>query len=262
MNTSSTGGTQAVARAAALLREIAASGGGGGSLADLASRLDLERPTAHRILQRLVLEGLAEQDPATRSYALGPLLYELGLAAKPPRLLHGLANAALVVLARESGDTAFAMVQSGMDSLCIDRQEGSYPVKALMMDPGRRRPMGTGSGSLAMLGAMPPDKVQRILEANALRLQVSGEATPLELELVIAQARTDGFVVRAPRDAPEILSVGLAVCNAYGTPVLALSISALRFRIEQRLDQLLGLLRQSQGELEKSLRSATARPAV
>lgn len=256
MNTSSTGGTQAVARAAALLREIAASGAQGGSLAELASRLDLERPTAHRILQRLVLEGLVQQDPALRSYTLGPLLYELGLAAKPPRLLHGLANAALVMLARESGDTAFAMVQSGMDSLCIDRQEGSYPVKALMMDPGRRRPMGTGSGSLAMLGAMPADKAQQILEANALRLQVGGEATLVELREVIAQARSDGFVVRAPRDAPEILSVGLAVCNAYGTPVLALSISALRFRIEQRQELLLALLRQAQAELEKSLRTA------
>jgi DNA-binding IclR family transcriptional regulator len=56
----------------------------------------------------------------------------------------------------------------------------------------------------------------------------------------------DGFVLRAPVNAPEILSLGVAVCNPYGTAVMSLSISALTFRIEQRLDVLLPLLRDAQ----------------
>lgn len=256
------GGTQAVARSAALLREIAANGHEGASLAELAHRLELERPTAYRILQRLVLEGLAQQDPVSRSYTLGPLLYELGLAARPPQHFQGLAREALGVLAGESGDTAFAIAQSGMDTLCIDREEGSYPVKALLMSPGRRRPMGAGAGSLAMLSLMPQEKAHQILQANAVRLQASGEVALPELHAVIAQGRDDGFVLRTPLDAPEILSLAVAVCNAYGTPILALSISALRFRIENRMDFLLGVLqdtrRRAQGQMQ-GLASASPR---
>lgn len=55
-------GTQAVARAA-LLRAIAGSPRREIGLAELERALELERPTAHRILRRLVDEGLVRQNP-------------------------------------------------------------------------------------------------------------------------------------------------------------------------------------------------------
>ena len=249
----SSDGTQAVARAAALLREIAVCESGEGSLADIAARLGLERPTAYRILRRLVAEGLVQQNPASRGYALGPLLFELGLAAKPPIQLQGLASDALTQLANESGDTAFAIIPSGMDSICLDRKEGSYPVKALMMNVGRRRPLGIGAGSLALLAAMSPELSEQILDNNAMRIREHGDTDTEYLKHVVRQGRTDGFVLRAPVNAPEILSLGLAVCNPYGTPVMSLSISALTFRIEQRLDLLHTLLRQGKQLAEARL---------
>ncbi|MBO9513268.1 MAG: IclR family transcriptional regulator [Variovorax sp.] len=252
------GGTQAVARAASLLREIAGSGATGNSLVELASRTALERPTAYRILQRLVAEGLVEQDPASRGYELGPLLYELALAGKPPRLLFSQASTVSTHLAKASGDTVFAIIPSGLDSVCIDRKEGDYPVKALMMDPGRRRPLGIGAGSLALLAAMPASKADQILEANALRLQDTGDDPVRALQTVIEQARVDGHVLREATEAPEILSLAVAARNAYGTPVLALSISALRFRIEHRLEFLLSLLEESRRRMEALLAGASA----
>lgn len=252
------GGTQAIARAAALLREIAASASGSSALVDLAARAGLERPTAYRILRRLVVEGLAAQDPTTRGYTLGPLLYELGLAARPPLQLNSLASAAITRLAKESGDTVFAIIRSGMDSLCVDRQEGDYPVKALMMSPGRRRPMGIGSGSLALLGAMPELAALQVLETNAQRIRAAGESDVSALQQAVAQSRSQGYVIRAAAEAPEILSLAVPVRNNYGTPVLALSISALRFRIEHRLHFLLSLLRDASHTVEHGLRAAGA----
>ena len=253
MSTSIAPGTQAVARAAALLREIASSEPGHATLAELAGHLELERPTAHRILQRLVMERLIVQDPASRSYALGPLLYELGLAVQPPHAWHGLASEATSELAQQSGDTAFAIVPSGLDSLCIDRQEGDYPVKALLMSTGRRRPLGTGAGSLALLAGMPQEKAEQILQANAHRLRSCGESATDDLLQSVLQGQRDGHVLRMPKDAPEILSIAVAVRNAYGTPLMALSISALKFRIEHRLELLIKLLHESRKTLEKRL---------
>lgn len=249
-----TGGTQAVARATALLREIATSGDGERGLADLAQRLSLERPTAYRILRRLSEEGLVVQNPATRAYALGPLLYELGLLAKPPVQLRAAAEEALAYIADHSGDTAFALVQSGSDSVCLGRAEGSYPVKALMMGVGRRRPMGVGASSLALLAAMPAEQADRMLRANAPRLAAMGEKDVDALITLVDQGREVGHVARAAVDAPEILSLGIAVRNAYGSPILGLSISALRFRIEGRFDELVRVLQAAGRIAEKRLR--------
>ncbi|WP_298234261.1 helix-turn-helix domain-containing protein [uncultured Azohydromonas sp.] len=252
---SGTGGTQAIARATALLREIANSAGGERSLAELARSLDIERPTAYRILRRLVEDGLAVQNPVTRGYGLGPLLFELGLLAKPPLQLQALAGEAATHIAHESGDTAFALLTSGLDSVCLDRKEGSYPVKALLMGVGRRRPLGIGASSLSMLAAMAPEEASQILDANAHRIGAMGESDVANLKAVVEQGRRDGFVLRAPVDAPEILSLGVAVRNAYGHAILGLSISALRFRIEQRFDRLLAVLRESRDMVETRLKA-------
>lgn len=250
----SLGGTQAVARAASLLRGIAGSGAAGNSLVELAATTGLERPTAYRILQRLVAEGLVEQDPTTRGYALGPLLYELGLAAKPPRQLFSHAGAIAAQLAKASGDTVFAIIQNGLDSVCIDRKEGDYPVKALMMDPGRRRAMGIGAGSLALLAAMPAPSAKQFLDSNAARVLGAGE-TAAALGDAVAQGRAEGYILRAATEVPEILSIAVAATNSYGTPLCAFSISALKFRIEHRLDFLLSLLREGKQEFEALVRN-------
>ena len=50
---------------------------------------------------------------------------------------------------------------------------------------------------------------------------------------------------------------GIAVQNAYGTPIMGISICALRFRIEKRLDLLANLLRTSKAEIETRLLSTT-----
>jgi len=246
-------GTQAVARAAALLRAIAGSPRREAGLAELARALELERPTAHRILRRLVNEGLVQQNPGTRAYQLGPLVYELGLVARPPLALYGVSGDALAAVAEGSGDTAFAIIGSGLDGVCLDRREGSYPVKALMLEVGRRRPMGSGAASMAMLAAMPPDAAERILDTNAARLRAAGEPDADALKVAVRQARQAGYAVNAPGEAPEIMSIGIVVQNAYGTPIMGLSICALRFRIEKRLDQLANLLRASKAEIEARL---------
>ncbi|WP_374664415.1 IclR family transcriptional regulator [Ramlibacter sp.] len=251
-------GTQAVARAAALLRAIAASPRREIGLADLARALELERPTAHRILQRLVEEGLVRQNPATRGYQLGPLVYELGLAAQPPLTLYSVSSDALTAVAQGSGDTAFAIITSGLDGVCLDRREGSYPVKALMLEVGRRRPMGSGAGSIAMLATLPPEAAERILDTNAARLRAAGEPDTQALKRMVRQARQTGYAVNAPGEAPEIMSIGVAVQNAYGTPIMGLSICALRFRIEKRLDALARLLRAGKSEIEARLQPAPA----
>ena len=51
------------------------------TLGEIARRMGAGRSTAHRYLQSLVREGLAQQDPASGHYDLGPLALSIGIAA-------------------------------------------------------------------------------------------------------------------------------------------------------------------------------------
>lgn len=249
-------GTQAIGRAAALLRELAGNGGTEYSLADLARRLGLERPTAHRILRRLVDEQLVSQNPVTRGYSLGSLVYELGLVAKPSSLVRELCDRALTAIAEESGDTAFAFVASALDCVCYDRREGAFPVKGLVLDVGRRRPMGVGAGSLALLSALPEQEAQGIIQRNTQRLALAGEADLPGLLAKVDQGRETGYVVKSPVVERQVMSMGMAVRNAYGQPVLSFSVSTLSYRISRRQRDLVGLLKRETLRTEQQLARA------
>ena len=88
---------QTVARAIQLLRLVASSQSRNLRLVDIAEMADLDKSTAHRLLQRLVQERMLVRDPGLRGYRLGPLLYELGLAALPETNLRQVAQPAVRV---------------------------------------------------------------------------------------------------------------------------------------------------------------------
>jgi DNA-binding IclR family transcriptional regulator len=112
--------------------------------------------------------------PATRTYRLGPLLYEFGLAAAPRVDARRLCGPTLDRLAAAAGDAAYLNCRSGNDALCLDRREGTFEVQALPVDVGNRRPLGVGSGALAVLASLPSAEVDAVIEANAGRYRRHG----------------------------------------------------------------------------------------
>jgi DNA-binding IclR family transcriptional regulator len=106
-------GTQSIQRAARLLRELAARNRQGMRLIDIAQSSGLQRPTVHRMLKCLTAENLVSQDPQSRRYFLGPLVFELGITAGPRFNIRDLCSDALDRIAAETGDTVFLTIRSG-----------------------------------------------------------------------------------------------------------------------------------------------------
>src|SRR5690606_11299811 len=102
--------SQTVGRAIQLLRLVASSRSRELRLVDIAEMAALDKSTAHRLLQRLVKERMLVRAPGQRGYRLGPLLYELGLAALPETNLRELSTPALHRLAQATGDMAFLLI--------------------------------------------------------------------------------------------------------------------------------------------------------
>lgn len=255
----SANGTQTVQRAALLLRKLTSHNRVGLRLVDLSIAAQLERPTAHRILQGLIAEEMVIQDRNTKRYHLGPALYEMGLAAAPRYQLRDICQLHLEGVAMTTGDTAFLTVRSGFDAVCLDRKEGDFPIKAFVLDVGRHRPLGVGAGSLAFMSALPDDEVRRILSANDQRQAYSKETvTVTQLKARIAETRKNGFARSSPIQVAGIKAIGVAILNAAAQPVGALSVSAVSSRLTgEREQEVLAVLRQAVANIEAAVHKIT-----
>lgn len=251
-------GTQSIGRAAAVLRALALRSQSGARMADVARDTKLERPTAHRILQGLIAEGMVSQHEATRRYHLGPFIYELGLVAEPRFHLREMARPALDFLADQTGDTIFVAVRAGNDALCIERKAGSYPIKAFTIEVGSRIPLGIGCGGAAMLAALSEEEADSVQEYNAPRLAQYGDMTAMQLGEVATAARSRGYAIN-PRRAPGIAAIGMAVHHADGSLAGSISIAAIESRLPaDRIEEIAHLMRNEVRKIEKTLRASSS----
>ena len=252
-------GTQSLQRAMALLREVTASSGGGLSAAEMAARAHMDRMTAHRMARSLAAEGLFDYSRETRRYFLGPLAYEIGLAASERADLPKLCAAAMKRIAAETGDTVFLMLRSDDDAVCAARTEGSYPVKTFVVDVGVRRPLGVGAGSLAIFAALPIEESEALLKRNAARLAPYPGVTVDKIRTRAAASRGHDHAAGDVIDVPNVRAVGVVIRTPGGRPVASLSIAAIAARFANKREvELLAILHKEADALRKTIGRAIA----
>jgi DNA-binding IclR family transcriptional regulator len=204
-------GAQAIGRAVQLLRLIAAGGPAGVPLADLARAAGLARPTAHRMLKALVAERMVQQEAAGRSFRLGPLAFELGLAAPQRGALIRACRPALQRLAEASQDTVYLILRSGCEAVCLDRIEASFSIRTATLGVGEWRPLGVGAAGVALLAALAPAERAACLARNAEAYGRHGGLTVAEVEQAVADAQRTGIGLSIERLTPGVSAVGIAV---------------------------------------------------
>jgi DNA-binding IclR family transcriptional regulator len=247
-------GTQSLQRALALLREVTASSRGGLSVAEMAARAGIDRTTAHRMARSLAAEGLFDYSSETRRYFLGPLAYEIGLAASERADLPKLCAAPMKRIAEQTGDTVFLMLRSDCDAVCAARTEGHYPVKTFVVDVGTRRPLGVGAGSLAIFSALPLDEGEELLKRNAARLSQYPGITADKIRARAAASRGRDHAVVDVVDVPNVRAAGVVIRTPGGRPVASLSIAAIASRFGNKRDAaLLAILHQEADALRKMI---------
>jgi len=247
-------GTQSIERAVRVLREIAAHGPLGMRATEIAARLGLERPTAYRIVKGLVAQRMLVQDTPGKRFRLGHLVYELGLAAEPGANLRTICRPVLKELAEATGDCVFLVVRSGLESVCLDREAGTFPVRVLTLDIGVRRPLGLGAGSLALLLTMPDAEIEHVIATNGPRYSEYGRLTPERLKKAIVRSRAAGFAVNDEDVIEGVSALGLAIRPMKGgSSFAALSISGLTSRFSGRRTKVMRQLRKAVRTLEREL---------
>ena len=224
-------GTQSIERVVGMLRVVASRGRSGMRLGDVTAATGLPTSTCFRMLQRLELEGMVERHAVTRKYVIGPLLHELGLLARPRHPLAERCEPALLELAEATQDTVYLSERRGLEAVCSARALGDYPIKALTLDVGIRRPLGIGAGGLAILCAMPPAEADEIIDANAHRYAKLSNLDADQVRAAVREGRARGF---AFLDGPIVHgTAAVGVAFPADEPIGALSVAAVSARLNE-----------------------------
>ncbi|MCD2513228.1 IclR family transcriptional regulator [Comamonas endophytica] len=207
-------------------------------LTDIAAAADLDKATALRLLEMLVRDGFVVRDPASKQFALGPELMVLGAAALRRFDPRPLVRPSVMRLVGQFEDSVVLSIPSGIESLCIEVEEGSYPIRANYLRVGSRRPLGVGAGSLALLAWMPQAEREAALEVLLTQLQRYPRIDAKLLHERIDQAREKGYAVLLDVVVERMGGIAAPIFAPDGKPVAAISIAALNERILSREAQL------------------------
>ncbi|WP_375384631.1 IclR family transcriptional regulator [uncultured Microbacterium sp.] len=233
MPSSATGipGAQSVARAARLLRLVTAGGAEGVAVSELAGAAELTRPTAHRLLTALRVEGLVDHDERTGRWMPGPELYLMGTVAASRYDITAIARDVVRSLAVRTEESAFLSVRRGDETVCIMREEGSFPIRSFVLSEGVRFPLGVASAGLAILAFLPTHDVDAYLDRHPelpARWGVAHDESRLRARL--RETRERGYALNSGLIVEGSFGLGAAVFDRNGHPQWALSITGVQFR--------------------------------
>ncbi|OIU87326.1 IclR family transcriptional regulator [Microbacterium sp. AR7-10] len=121
------------------------------SIDEVATRLDVHRSIAYRLLRTLEDHRLVVRDASGRM-ALGPRM--AALAAGVAHDLHAEALPELTAVANELGHTAFLAVLDGDEVITLTSVEPRHAVANVAQRPGTRHPVTVGAPGKAILAQL------------------------------------------------------------------------------------------------------------
>lgn len=245
-----------LARGLTILKRLAGAGRSGIALTTLARQSGLPLSTTHRLLNQLLVQRLAMQLEGSRRYAIGPLAYELGLAAAQQFDIRALCQPAIEQLAQRSSETVYLLQRSGLEAVCLDLKQGPGTVRVATLQIGSRRPLGLGAGGLAMLAALPPEEARMVLDAVAENIQREWRLPSAQLQSSLEQAQRQGWSMIRNRITPGVTAIGRSFCDSLGQVFGAVTIAGASSRMtDDRLDSLREHLHEAAQVIEQALRS-------
>lgn len=182
-------------------------------LSEVRAHLGVGQSTAHRLMAMLVYRGFAVQDPDTRAYRAGPVLFEIGGSAAGAFDVGRSARPVLEWLAGESGETAHLGVLSGADVRYADVIE-SPAVLRVTGRVGRLNPAHATSLGKAMLATFDDAHVRGLYAERALRAPTSRSITALDdLLAELGRTRARGWACNRGEMESGVCSVGIGVVH-------------------------------------------------
>jgi DNA-binding IclR family transcriptional regulator len=235
-------GAQVVGRVAAVLRTVSASMPVGLSAAAVAEVTGLSRPTTHRLLAALAADGFVDNDVRTSRWVLGPEVYLMGAIAAERYDITGLARDSVRAMAAATGESAFLSARRGDETVCLLREEGSFPIRSFVLYEGVRFPLGVASAGIAILSFLDDAQVDDYLASTDLTTTFGAAHAANAVRARITATRATGYSVNPGLLVEGSWGMAAAVFDDAGHPAWALSLTGVETRFSAQRQPELGRL--------------------
>lgn len=194
-------------------------------VSELGRQTKLPKSSVHRYLRALRDAGwvdLQSDDPprwqlsSRASSILRPSATELSLRDVAIPVMQRLRN--------QTGETVFLNSIDGSESVLIERVDGNRPVRTFNPLGVRMRLNGPSTGK-ALLAALDPEVIERILAQDLQAYTPNTITDPDRLRAELAEIRAQGYAVNNGEWRPDVAGIGAVIMSPRGRPVAAVSIS-------------------------------------
>jgi DNA-binding IclR family transcriptional regulator len=241
------------------LLETLADRGGLAALAELAARVHITKPTAHRILQSLVSLGYVDH-PRRSYYGLTPRLRWLTLGWDDRRLAI-VADPILRRLHGQTGETVNLGVLRRQRIIYVTVLESNHPLRrvasAAESDPVFSTALGRAIGA-----HLPPPRLEQLLKTAPLERRTAKTITnPAELRMILRRIARDGYAVERDQTDLGVTCIAAAV-RAHDEIIAAISLSVPSARVDAAAERRwIGKVRAAADALSGAIASAELIPA-
>ncbi|MGH3742876.1 MAG: IclR family transcriptional regulator [Micromonosporaceae bacterium] len=224
------------------------------SARELAARINLPKSTAQRLLQSLEELDLAEQNPRTRKYRLGPRTLTFGMAYRSRLDIRAVALPHMVRLRDLTGETVGLSAPVGQERMYLEQVPSRSELRRTA-EVGRPYPLWTGAPGRVLLAALDDAEVERVLaRAGDEALRVLRPRTREAFFDAVEKVRRQQYAMGYEETIAGVNTVAAPIHDGGDTVIAALSVSgpSLRFTGEV-MDGVLPDLRETAAAVSRAL---------
>jgi IclR family pca regulon transcriptional regulator len=196
------------------------------TITEIASRADMDRGTAFRLVQTLVKLGYVQPIEPTRHYRLSLKCLDLGYTALSAGNLRGQAEPLLRDLVPAFGDAASLGVLDGSDVVYLARFSAGLGRHKIDRRPGSRIKAYAAALGHVMLADLPREQQTERLEATE-RIKLS-ERTLTDLKALLVrldQVRKQGYAVSDGENAYGLRTIAAPVFGIDKSVIAGISLT-------------------------------------
>lgn len=222
-----THGVQSLDRVFRILDLVAEHHESGILQSDIQRLTTFDRTTTHRMLTFLASRGYVTQTDSTAArWRLGIHSMGMGLKAFAQAPVIDLMRSTMKTLARLTGDNVFLVCQMGDQSYTLHLEQGEMAIQSYVNLVGTTRLLGLGTGSMALLAALPDQAIQSHLQRHQ-PAYTTHHFSPLKMQRAIQRTRQLGYTLASD---PAVSGTGVAF-KIKDVGLLALSVLSSRPRM-------------------------------
>lgn len=206
---------------------------------ELSAALGIHRSIVYRILKSLERRGFVVQTGRQGRFSLGLKLVELGSIVLDGLDLGQVARPVMRRLVKETGESAFLLVVSDDQSVCVLRVDSRKALRA-MTNVGDRSPLHAGASSKVLLAYLDPEKREALIARGFERITPLTITNQEKLRADLAQIRKQGWAYTVGELTPYVAAIAAPLWDSSGELRGGLSIAGPASRFSE--DRLQGLI--------------------